>query len=95
MSMPLDDNSHRSATASYRNSDDLEPVRQAAWQSIDAIDEAAEEVRAIVATNLTPTDSTIERWIAPAEGEGCNCKAQVGLCRRNGHQGQHDDQGRR
>lgn len=58
MSMPLDDNSHRSATASYRNSDDLEPVRQAAWQSIDAIDEAAEEVRAIVATNLTPTDST-------------------------------------
>jgi hypothetical protein len=58
MSMPLENDSHRSATASYRNSDDLEPIRQAAWQSAHAIDEAAEEVRAIVATYLTPTDST-------------------------------------
>jgi hypothetical protein len=58
MSMPLDNNSHLSATASYRNSDDLEPVRQPAWRSVHAIDEAAEEVRAIVATYLTPTDST-------------------------------------
>lgn len=58
MSMPLDNNSHRGATASYRNSDDLEPVRQPAWRSVHAIDEAAEEVRAIVATYLTPTDST-------------------------------------
>src|SRR4030081_648664 len=58
MSMPLDNNSHRGATASYRNSDDLEPFRQPAARSVHAIDEAAEEVRAIVATYLTPTDST-------------------------------------
>src|SRR5260370_31187657 len=58
MSMPIDNNSHLVATASYRNSDDLEPVRQPAWRSVHAIDEAAEEVRAIVATYLTPTDST-------------------------------------
>jgi hypothetical protein len=57
MSMPLDNDSHRNATARFRNSDDLEPVRQAAW-SVHAIDEAAEEVRAIVAKHLTPTDST-------------------------------------
>jgi hypothetical protein len=55
--MPLDNDSHRNATARFRNSDDLEPVRQAAW-SVHAIDEAAEEVRAIVAKHLTPTDST-------------------------------------
>jgi hypothetical protein len=58
MSMPLDNDSHRKATAGYRNSDRLKPVRQAAWQSVRAIDQAAEEVRAIVATYLTPTDST-------------------------------------
>jgi hypothetical protein len=58
MSMPLDNDSHRSATASYRNSDDLERVRQAAWPSVHAIEEAAEEVRAIVAKYLAPTDST-------------------------------------
>lgn len=58
MSMPLDNDSLRNATASYRNSDDLEPVRQAAWRSVHAIDEAAEEVRAIVAKHLTPTDNT-------------------------------------
>jgi hypothetical protein len=57
MSMPLDNDSHRNATVRFRNSDDLEPVRQAAW-SVHAIDEAAEEVRAIVAKHLTPTDST-------------------------------------
>jgi hypothetical protein len=58
MSMPLDNASHRNATSSYRNSDHLKPVRQAAWQRVPAIDEAAEEVRAIVETHLTPTDST-------------------------------------
>jgi hypothetical protein len=57
MSMPLDSDSHRNAAARFRNSDDLEPVRRAAW-SVHAIDEAAEEVRAIVAKHLTPTDST-------------------------------------
>jgi hypothetical protein len=57
MSMPLDNDSLRNATPRFRNSDDLEPVRQAAW-SVHAIDEAAEEVRAIVAKHLTPTDST-------------------------------------
>ena len=57
MSMPLDNDSHRNATVRFRNSDDLEPVRQAAW-SVYATDEAAEEVRAIVAKHLTPTDST-------------------------------------
>jgi hypothetical protein len=56
MSMPLDNDSHRNATVRFRNSDDLKPVRQAAW-SVHAIDEAAEEVRAIVAKHLTPTDS--------------------------------------
>jgi hypothetical protein len=57
MSMPLDNDSHRNAAARFLNSDDLEPVRQAAW-SVHAIDEAAEEMRAIVAKHLAPTDST-------------------------------------
>ena len=57
MSMPLDNDSHRNATVRFRNSDDLEPGRHAAW-SVHAIDEAAAEVRAIVAKHLTPTDST-------------------------------------
>jgi hypothetical protein len=57
MSMPLDNESHRNATVRFRNSDNLEPVRQAAW-SVHAIDEAAEEVLANVAKHLTPTDST-------------------------------------